>query len=67
MIEKEIEEIATVISEMNVNIKTVSATLDEKNRIATFRFVVEIKSREHMDKLVKQLMRKSDVIDVFRA
>ena len=59
-------EIATVISEMNVNIKTVSATLDEKNRIATFRFVVEVKSREQMDKVVKQLMKKSDVIDVYR-
>ncbi|MBQ8200711.1 MAG: bifunctional (p)ppGpp synthetase/guanosine-3',5'-bis(diphosphate) 3'-pyrophosphohydrolase [Clostridia bacterium] len=60
-------EIATIIGEMNIPIKTVSATLDEKNRIATFRFVVEIRSREQMDKLVKQLMRKSDVIDVFRA
>jgi len=60
-------ELATVIGEMNITIKTVSATLDEKNRIATFRFVVEVKSREQMDKLVKQLMRKSDVIDVFRA
>ena len=60
-------EIATVIGDMNIIIKTVSTTLDEKNRIATFRFVVEIKSREQMDKLVKQLMRKSDVIDVFRA
>ena len=28
---------------------------------------VEIKTREQMDKLVKQLMRKTDVIDVFRA
>ena len=48
-------------------IKTVTTTLDEKNRIATIRFVVEVKSREQMDKVVKQLMKKSDVIDVFRA
>ncbi len=60
-------ELATVLGEMNIVIKTVSTTLDEKNRIATFRFVVEVKSREQMDKVVKQLMRKSDVIDVFRA
>ncbi len=60
-------ELATVLGEMNIVIKTVSTTLDEKNRIATFRFVVEVRSREQMDKVVKQLMRKSDVIDVFRA
>ncbi len=60
-------ELATILGEMNITIKTVSTTLDEKNRIATFRFVVEVKSREQMDKLVKQLMKKSDVIDVFRA
>ena len=60
-------ELASVIGDMNITIKTVSSTLDEKTRIATIRFVVVIKSREHMDKLVKQLMRKSDVIDVFRA
>ena len=60
-------ELATVLGEMNITIKTVSTTLDEKSRIATFRFVVEVKSRELMDKVVKQLMKKSDVIDVFRA
>ncbi|MBQ8555778.1 MAG: bifunctional (p)ppGpp synthetase/guanosine-3',5'-bis(diphosphate) 3'-pyrophosphohydrolase [Clostridia bacterium] len=59
-------EIATIIGEMNIPIKTVSTTLDEKNRIATFRFVVEVRSREQMDKIVKALRRKSDVIDVFR-
>ena len=47
-------------------IKTVNTELDEKNRIATFRFVLEVKSREQMDKLVKLLQRKTDVIDVFR-
>ena len=60
-------ELATILGEMNITIKTVSTTLDEKTRIATFRFVVEVKSREQMDKVVKQLMKKTDVIDVFRA
>ena len=52
---------------MNISIKNVAASLDEKTQIATFRFAVEVKSREQMDKVVKQLMKKSDVIDVFRA
>ncbi|MGN0792928.1 MAG: RelA/SpoT family protein [Aristaeellaceae bacterium] len=60
-------ELATALGEMNITIKTLNTALDEKTHIATFRFVVEVKSREQMDKVVKQLMRKSDVIDVFRA
>ncbi|MDD6050638.1 MAG: DUF5913 domain-containing protein, partial [Clostridiales bacterium] len=59
--------VASVFGDMNINIKTVSNSLDEKTRIVTFRFVVEVKSREQMDKAVKQLMKKTDVIDVFRA
>ena len=59
-------ELATIIGDANVPIKTVNTELDEKNRIATFRFVLEVKSREQMDKLVKLLQRKTDVIDVFR-
>ena len=60
-------ELATIIGEMNIPIKNATATLDEKNRIATFKFVVEVRSREQMDKLVKAMRRKTDVIDVFRA
>ncbi len=60
-------ELATVLRERNITVKTVSTTLDEKNRIATFKFVVEVKTRDQVDTLVKQLRRKSDVIDVFRA
>lgn len=59
-------ELATIIGEANVPIKTVNTELDEKNRIATFRFVLEVRSREQMDKVVRQLQRKTDVIDVFR-
>ena len=59
-------EIASCIGEMNVPIKAVSTQLDDKNHIATFRFVLEVKSRDQMDKVVKFLRRKSDVIDVFR-
>ncbi len=59
-------ELLSTIGEMNVPIRTCSTSMDDKNRIATIRFVVEVRSREQLDKLVKQLMRKSDVIDVFR-
>lgn len=59
-------ELATVIGEMNIPLKTVNTDLDEKNRIATFKFVVEVNSREQMYHVVRALCRKGDVIDVFR-
>ena len=59
-------ELATIIQDANVPIKTVNTELDEKNRIATFRFVLEVRSKEQMDTLVRTIQRKTDVIDVFR-
>ena len=35
-------------------------------KIATIRLVLEVKSREQMDSVIRQLQRRSDVIDVFR-
>ncbi len=59
-------EVASLIGEMNVPLKSVSTKTDEKNHIVTFKFVLEVRSREQMDKVAKQLKKKSDIIDVFR-
>ena len=59
-------EVATYIGEMNVPIKAISAQVDDKTRTSTIKLVLEVKSRDQMDKVIKQLRRKTDVIDVFR-
>ena len=59
-------EIATYIGEMNVSIRASSTAVDEKTKLATIKLVVEVKSRDQMDKLIKQLQRKPDIVDVFR-
>jgi (p)ppGpp synthase/HD superfamily hydrolase len=37
-----------------------------RNKIATIRLVLEVRSREQMDSVIKQLQRRQDVMDVFR-
>ena len=59
-------EIATYIGEMNVPIKAVSAQADDKTKISTIRLVLEVISREQMDKVIRMLQKKSDIIDVYR-
>lgn len=59
-------EMTTYIGDMNVPIKAISASVDEKTKTSTIKLVLEVKSREQMDKVIKQLQKKSDVIDVYR-
>ena len=59
-------EVASNISAMNIPIKANSSQVDEKTNIATLRFVIEVKTREQMERAVRQLRRKPDIIDVYR-
>ena len=59
-------ELATFIGGMNVAIKAVSAQVDEKSKTTSIRMTIEVKTRDEMDRVIKQLRRKSDIIDVFR-
>lgn len=59
-------ELATYIGEMNVPIKAISATVDEKTQTSAIRLTIEVRSRDQVDRVMKQLRKKSDVIDVYR-
>ena len=59
-------ELATFIGAMNVPIKAISATVDEKTKTSALRLTLEVRSRDEMDKVLKQLRKKSDIIDVYR-
>lgn len=58
-------EIATFIGDLGVFIRN-STSGSDKNKIATIKLVLEVRSREQMDNVIKQLRKRSDVIDVFR-
>ncbi|MDO4482858.1 MAG: bifunctional (p)ppGpp synthetase/guanosine-3',5'-bis(diphosphate) 3'-pyrophosphohydrolase [Clostridia bacterium] len=59
-------ELATFIGGLGVPIKAISATVDEKTKTSAIRMTLEIKSRDQMDNVIKQLRKKSDIVDVFR-
>ena len=58
-------EVTTEIGGMGVSIRNSSSGMD-RNKIATIRLVLEVRSREQMDSVIRQLQKRSDVIDVFR-
>ena len=58
-------EVTTFIGGLGVPIRNASTGID-RNKIATIRLVLEVRSREQMDSVIRQLQRRSDVIDVFR-
>ena len=58
-------EVTSYIGELGVPIRNASTAID-RNKIATIRLVLEVRSREQMDSVIKQLQRRQDVMDVFR-
>ena len=58
-------EVTTEIGGMGVSIRNSSSGAD-RNKIATIRLVLEVRSRDQMDSVIRQLQKRSDVIDVFR-
>ena len=59
-------ELATFIGGMNVPIKAVSAQVDDRTKTVEIRLTLEVHSKDEMDKVVKALQRKTDIIDVYR-
>ena len=58
-------EISTFISSMGVPIRNVACSVD-RNRIATIKLVMEVRSRDQMDTVIRQLQKQQDVIEVNR-
>jgi len=58
--------VTTFIGGMGVSIRNSSSGVD-KNKIATIRLVLEVKSREQMDSVIRQLQRRSEIIEVYRS
>ena len=58
-------EITSFIGSLNVPIRNASTSVD-RNRIATIRLVLEVRSKEQMDSVIRQLQKRQDVMDVYR-
>ena len=58
-------EVTTFISSIGVPIRNSSSSID-RNRIATIRLVLEVRSRDQMDSVIRQLQNRQDIIEVNR-
>ncbi len=59
-------ELATYIGEMNVPISAVSAKFNTKSKTSTITLVIQVTSRQQLDKVIKQLQKRSDIVEVYR-
>ena len=59
-------ELALCIGNMDVPIVAVSAKRDEKKKTCNITMVIQVKSREQLDRVFTQLHKRSDIIEVYR-
>ena len=59
-------ELAMAIGNMDVPIVAVSAKRDEKKKTCIITMVIQVKSREQLDRVFTQLHKRSDIIEVYR-
>ena len=59
-------ELAMSISDMNIQIKTSRAKINQKNKTSVLTLVIQVVSRDQVDRVIKMLGRRSDVLDVYR-
>ena len=59
-------ELAMCIGTMDVPIVALSAKRDEKKKTCVISMVVQVRGREEMDKIFRQLEKRTDVIELYR-
>jgi GTP pyrophosphokinase len=59
-------DLATSVNNVGVPIVGVNVKRDKKRRTSNVTMVVQVKSREELDKLIKAVRRRSDVVEVYR-
>lgn len=60
-------ELALCIGNMDVPIVAVSAKRDEKKKTCVITMIIQVKSREQLDRVFVQLGKRSDIIEVYRS
>ena len=60
-------EIATIIGENGVSIRAASIQGSDRTKISTLRLTLDVHSREEMERVIKALRNKSDILDVYRS
>ena len=59
-------DIAMYLGNMKVQISAISAKTEPKNKIITISLVIQVSSKEQLNRLIRQLKKRSDVLEVYR-
>lgn len=59
-------ELALFIGNLDVPIMAVSAKRDERHKTSVITMAIQVKSREQLDRVIKQLHNRSDIIEIYR-
>ena len=59
-------ELALFIGNLGVPIVAVSAKRDDKRKTSVITMVVQVTAREQLDKVIKALQRRTDIMEVYR-
>mgnify|MGYP004460669863 FL=1 len=60
-------ELAMYIGELNVPIRAVTAKVDDKKGTSTIGMTLSVSSREQVDRVIRQLQKRQDIIEVYRS
>lgn len=60
-------DVVSTVNGMGVSIATISAKINHKTHTCTISMTLEVKNRQELDKVIKQLSKRSDIIEIFRA
>jgi len=60
-------ELAMTIGNMDIPIVAASAKRHDKKKTSVITVVVQVKSREQLDRLIRQIQKRSDVVEVYRS
>ena len=60
-------ELAMTIGNMDIPIVAASAKRHDRKKTSIITVVVQVKSREQLNRLIKQIQKRSDVVDVYRS
>ena len=60
-------ELAMTIGNMDIPIVAASAKRQDRRKTSIITVVVQVKRREQLDRLMKQIQKRSDVVDVYRS
>lgn len=59
-------DLVVFLTTLKVTISAISAKINTKNRTCAISLTLEVENKQELDKIIKQLSKRSDIVDIFR-